>query len=87
MYLLAIALLKNELKHYPAPLPQNNVIGSCLCDTNELNYCISLTLRMAENLTRIRRYEGGCMSISYLYNVGQNAASDWVGVTTVGIWT
>ncbi|MEM9503344.1 MAG: hypothetical protein AAGA01_05240 [Cyanobacteria bacterium P01_E01_bin.43] len=33
------------------------------------------------------RHEGGCMPISYLYNVGQNAASDWVGVTTVGIWT
>ncbi|MEL6398781.1 MAG: nuclease A inhibitor family protein [Cyanobacteria bacterium J06626_4] len=42
---------------------------------------------LLSNLTNLQEYVVGCMSIYYLYNVGQNTDGDWVGVTTVGIWT
>ncbi|MEM9503544.1 MAG: nuclease A inhibitor family protein, partial [Cyanobacteria bacterium P01_E01_bin.43] len=42
---------------------------------------------MTDNLKNLRSYEVGCMSVFYVYKIGQNVDGDWVGVTTVGIWT
>lgn len=42
---------------------------------------------LTSNLINLREYIVGCMSIFYLYDVGQTTDGDWVGVRTIAIWT
>jgi hypothetical protein len=42
---------------------------------------------LGNNLSNLREYVVGCMSVYYLYDVGQTSDGDWVGVRTVAIWT
>lgn len=39
------------------------------------------------HLTDIREYVVGCMSVFYLYDVGQTIDGHWVGVQTTAVWT
>lgn len=41
----------------------------------------------AYNLSDLREYVVGCMSIFYLYSVGRTLHGDWVGIRTVAVWT
>jgi hypothetical protein len=42
---------------------------------------------LVNNLSNLREYVVGCMSVFYLYDVGQTSDGDWIGVRTVAIWT
>jgi hypothetical protein len=42
---------------------------------------------LSNNLSNLREFVVGCISVYYLYDVGQTSDGDWVGVRTVAIWT
>ncbi len=42
---------------------------------------------LQSNLTNIREYVIGGMAIYYLYDIGQTQGGDWIGVSTIAIWT
>lgn len=47
----------------------------------------SLDQLLLSNLSNLREYVVGCISVFYLYSVGQTADGDWVGVRTTAVWT
>jgi hypothetical protein len=59
-------------------------------DPEEKRYYTSLEpldRLLVSNLSNLREYVVGCESVFYLYDVGQNSDGDWVGVSTIAIWT
>jgi hypothetical protein len=42
---------------------------------------------LVKNLSSLREYVVGCMSVFYLYSFGETSEGDWVGVRTTAIWT
>lgn len=58
-------------------------------DTEDTRYTSlkSLDQLLLHNLSNLREYVVGCMSVFYLYDVGQTSDGDWVGVRTTAVWT
>ncbi|MGG6239139.1 nuclease A inhibitor family protein [Nodosilinea sp. AN01ver1] len=67
----------------------NGFINICRFEdfSNEFENLKPLDELLRSNLTDLREYVVGCMSIFYLYDVGQTINGDWVGVRTAAVWT
>ena len=67
----------------------NGFINTCHFEdfSNEFENLKPLNEILRSNLTDLREYVIGCMSIFYLYDVGQTIDGDWVGVRTTAVWT